>query len=219
LKGAEGTTGVEDGGGAEGVVDGATGGCCAGVLNSTLSAADVCTDEFETDNGGASDGSIRGGPAGVVLCSWTATSPEGRSGALSALGPVGGAAERPEGTLALGAVGTTVDVLTGTGGGTAGGGGGATTAGFGGGTLTAVLDLTSSAGALQTLDPKAGTAAGGDEGRGAYLSLDASARLANKASSFPGSRRESLLADGSMAREGRREYESTCGPGRSDGDA
>jgi hypothetical protein len=91
-------------------------------------------------------------------------------------------------------------------------------AGFGGG-IMAALGLTSSAGALQTLDPKAGTAAGGDEGRGAYLSLEASARLASKASSFPGSRRESLVADGSIASEGRREYESTCGPGRSDGDA
>jgi hypothetical protein len=214
LKGAEGTTGVEVGGGtAEGVDDGVTGGCGAGVLNSVLSAVGFCTDC------GGSDGSIRGGPAGVFLCSWTATSPEGRSGALSALGPVGGATERPAGTLALGAVGTTDVVLTGTGGGTVGVGGGATTAGFGSGTLTVVLDLTSSAGALQTLEPNAGTAAGGEEGRGAYLSLDASARLANRASSFPGSRRGSLAADGSTAREGRREYESSCGPDRSDGDA
>jgi hypothetical protein len=96
---------------------------------------------------------------------------------------------------------------------------GATTVDFGGGTIGAVLDFTSNAGALQTLDPKAGTAAGGDEGRGAYLSLDASARLASKASSFPGSRRESLADEGSTAREGRREYESTCGPDLSDGDA
>jgi len=73
---------------------------------------------------------------------------------------------------------------------------------------TAVFGFTSSVGFLQTLDPNAGTAAGGDEGRGAYLSLEASARLANKRSSFPGSRRESLLVNGSMATEERREYES-----------
>lgn len=73
---------------------------------------------------------------------------------------------------------------------------------------TAVFGFTSRVGFLQTLDPKAGTAAGGDEGRGAYLSLEASARLANKRSSFPGSRRESLLVNGSMATEERREYES-----------
>lgn len=73
---------------------------------------------------------------------------------------------------------------------------------------TAVFGFTSRVGFLQTLDPKAGTAAGGDEGRGAYLSLEASARLANKRSSFPGSRRESLLVNGSTATEERREYES-----------
>jgi len=83
----------------------------------------------------------------------------------------------------------------------------------------AVLGFTSRVGFLQTLDPKAGTAAGGDEARGAYLSLDASARLANKRSSLPGSRRESLAADGSMAIDERREYESTWGPSRSAGDA
>jgi hypothetical protein len=90
------------------------------------------------------------------------------------------------------------------------------TTGLGG--TTTVLLLASSAGALQTLDPKAGTAAGGDEARGAYLSLDASARLARRASSFPGSRRSSFAAMGSIASEERREYESTCGPSRSDGD-
>jgi hypothetical protein len=72
----------------------------------------------------------------------------------------------------------------------------------------AIFGFTSGVGFLQSLDPNAGTAAGGDEGRGAYLSLDASARLANKRSSFPGSRRESLLVDGSTATEERREYES-----------
>jgi hypothetical protein len=133
------------------------------------------------------------------------------------LGPVGGATARPGGRLALGAVGTIGVVLAAAGVCTVGVDG-VTTVGFGGGTIGAVLDLTSSAGALQTLDPKAGTAAGGDEGRGAYLSLDASARLASKASSFPRSRRESLAEEGSTAREGRLEYESTCGPDLSDGD-
>jgi hypothetical protein len=120
--------------------------------------------------------------------------------------------------VALGAVGATSVVLARTGVGAVGVGG-AITASFGGATTGTVLGLTSNAGALQTLDPKAGTAAGGDEGRGAYLSLDASARLANKASSFPRSRRESLAVDGSTAREGRREYESICGPDLSEGDA
>jgi hypothetical protein len=95
--------------------------------------------------------------------------------------------------------------------------GGTAIAGFGVGTA-AGLGLISSAGALQTLDPKAGTAAGGEEGRGAYLSLEASARLAKRASSFPGSRLESFDVEGSTATDGRREYESTCGPDRSDGD-
>jgi hypothetical protein len=130
---------------------------------------------------------------------------------------VGGAIARPDGTLALGAVGIMGAGLTKTGAGTAGTVGAGTT-GFGGGTA-AGPGLTSSAGALQTLDPKAGTAAGGDEGRGAYLSLDASARLASNPSSFPRSRRGSLADDGSMASEGRREYESACDPGLSDGDA
>jgi hypothetical protein len=154
---------------------------------------------------------------GVGRFSWTVTSPDGRSSVLSALGPVGGAIARPDGALALGAVGIigVGSAKTGAGAvGTVGTG----TVGFGDGAGTVVV-LTSSVGALQTLDPKAGTAAGGDEGRGAYLSLDASARLASKASSFPGSRRESLAGDGSIASEGRREYESTCGPGRSDGEA
>ncbi len=47
--------------------------------------------------------------------------------------------------------------------------------------------------------------AGGDEARGAYLSLDASARLASMASSFPGSRRTSLAESDSMAIGERRE--------------
>jgi hypothetical protein len=66
--------------------------------------------------------------------------------------------------------------------------------------------LASVIGALQTLDPpKAGMEAGGDEARGAYLSRDASARLASRASSFPGSRRGSLADMGSSAREERLE--------------
>lgn len=93
---------------------------------------------------------------------------------------------------------------------------GAGGAGFGG-CATTTLGLTSGTGALQTLDPKAGMEAGGDEARGAYLSLDASARLAKSASSLPGSRR-SLADRGSTARDERREYESTWGPSRSDGD-
>lgn len=87
------------------------------------------------------------------------------------------------------------------------------------GAIVAVFVLFSRAGALHTLEPKAGTAAGGDEGRGAYRSLDASARLARSASSFPGSRRRSLDIDGSMAMDCRREYESTWGPARSEGEA
>lgn len=85
-----------------------------------------------------------------------------------------------------------------------------------------VLGLLSSVvfGFLQTLDPpNAGMEAGGDEARGAYLSLDASARLANRRSSLPGSRRESLALAGSMAMDDRLGYESTWGPNRSAGDA
>jgi hypothetical protein len=136
------------------------------------------------------------------------------------LGPVGGAAGTAEGRLAFGAVGTARLVLVGAGAETTGVVG---TTGVGfeaatGGGAGAALGLISSAGFFQTLEPKAGTAAGGDEGRGAYLSLDASARLASKASSLPGSLR-SLADDGSTASEGRREYESIGGPERSDGEA
>ena len=92
------------------------------------------------------------------------------------------------------------------------GGAGATTGVFGGGAAV-VLGLASGTGALHTLDPKAGTAAGGEEGRGAYLSLEASARLASRASSF-----RSFAEAGSIATEERREYKSTCGPARSDGE-
>ena len=170
-----------------------------------------------------------------------------RSGILSALGPVGGATG-PDGGLLLGTIDAeeTVEaegaMAGGTGAEDAAGGGamtgglGATGAGLavctglrggngGGGAAAAaaaaaaVLGFPSSAVFLQSLDPKAGTAAGGDEARGAYLSLDASARLANRRSSFPGSRRESLTPDESTAVDGRREYESTCGPNRSAGDA
>jgi hypothetical protein len=100
-------------------------------------------------------------------------------------------------------------------------------AGFGGAVTTvadaaagATFGLLSATGALHTLEPpKAGMEAGGEDARGAYLSLDASARLANKASSLPGSRRVSLVDSGSIAREGRLGYESPCGPNLSDGDA
>jgi hypothetical protein len=79
------------------------------------------------------------------------------------LGPVGGATASPEETLvfravgAVGAAGTAVD----------GAGGGAVIAGFGG--CGAVVGFASSAGFRHTLDenPKAGTAAGGDDARGA----------------------------------------------------
>ena len=83
-----------------------------------------------------------------------------------------------------------------------------------------ILVLGSDTEALQTFDPpKAGIEAGGDEARGAYLSLDASARLAKRASSLPGSRRGSLEDWGSMTRDDRREYVSTWEPSRSDGEA
>ena len=60
--------------------------------------------------------------------------------------------------------------------------------------MVAGVGFASRMGALHTLDPpKAGIEAGGDDARGAYLSLDASARLANIASSLPGSRRASLV--------------------------
>jgi hypothetical protein len=140
-----------------------------------------------------------------------------RSLGRSAFGPVGGATARPDEALALGAVGTTGAVLAWTGFETAVIDV-ADTTGFGGGTGT-VLALVSGTGALQTLDPNAGTAAGGEEGRGAYRSRDASARLASRGSSFPGSLRESFAAEGSMATDDRREYKSACDPKRSDGDA
>jgi hypothetical protein len=200
-------------------------GCGAGVLNSTLSALVALTVGVESDGGGFNDVSDRTDTVDGALFSWLATSPKGRSDALSALGPVGGAAARPVGgRLALGAAGAMRFEVAGTALGATGVDGIAAAgldarggAGAGGG-AGAVLDFTSSAGFFQTLDPKAGTAAGGDEGRGAYLSLEASARLASKASSFPGSLR-SLADDGSTASEGRREYESNCGPERSNGDA
>jgi hypothetical protein len=42
-------------------------GCGAGVLNSTLSTAEACTVGVGIDGDGWSGGSIRRGPAGVVL--------------------------------------------------------------------------------------------------------------------------------------------------------
>lgn len=153
----------------------------------------------------------------VLFCSCVFASLDLRSDVLSAFGPVGGATASPDGTLGLLAAGVTEDVVVDTTGG-ASGVEGAAIAGFDGVTVGAG-GFGSRAGALQTLDPKAGTAAGGEDGRGAYLSRDASARLASKASSFPGSRRESFAADDSTAIDGRREYDSACGPDRSDGDA
>jgi hypothetical protein len=153
----------------------------------------------------------------VLFCSCVFASPELRSEVLSAFGPVGGATASPDGTLGLLAAGATEAVAAGTTGGACGVEG-AAIAGFDGVTVGAG-SFGSGAGALQTLDPKAGTAAGGEDGRGAYLSRDASARLASKASSLPGSRRDSFAADDSTATDGRREYDSTCEPARSDGDA
>jgi hypothetical protein len=157
-------------------------------------------------------GSIRAGAGCAALLSCFGTSASrGRSGARSALGPVGGNVERPGGIAAFGAVGITVAFtgVTGVAGVTepAGAllGAGVGGAGFDG-AIGAALGLLSETGALQTLDPpKAGIEAGGDEARGAYLSLDASARLARRASSFPGSRRGSLAERGSIAREDRLE--------------
>jgi len=174
---------------------------------------------------GAEGGSIRGAAGGPSLLSWLGASPGGgRSGARSALGPVGGGIERPDGIVDLGAVGTVGVFIGVTGvvevvGATLEAGVDWIWAGFVGATGTA-LGLLSGMGALQTLDPpKAGMEAGGDEARGAYLSLDASARLASRASSLPGSLRTSLAESGSIASEDRLEYESPCGPSLSEGDA
>ena len=212
----------------------------AGGLTSTLSVSGTLAIVEETGGGMLGIGSIRGGPFGPGRLSCTVTSTWDRSevirsGILSALGPVGGATEPGDalllGTTNAGETGETEGTTTGGTEAEDAAGGGATTGGVGAkgaglaactglrGGAAVVLGLASSAELLQTLDPKAGTAAGGDEARGAYLSLDASARLANRRSSFPGSRRESLTLDESMAVEGRREYESTCGPNRSAGDA
>ena len=71
--------------------------------------------------------------------------------------------------------------------------------------LGATVGFASSAGFLQTLEnPKAGMAAGGDEARGAYRSLDASARLA-KRSFLSDSLRASFALRGSVAIDERRE--------------
>jgi hypothetical protein len=98
-------------------------------------------------------------------------SPGLRSGALSALGPVGGTVASPAGMFGLevrGAVGAGVAGATVAGATTVGAtDGGAATAGLGG--CGAGVDFASRAGFLHTFDekPKAGTAAGGEEGRGA----------------------------------------------------
>jgi hypothetical protein len=84
-----------------------------------------------------------------------------RSGARSALGPVGGAIDNPAGTLDFGAA-VVAGVVTGA---NDPGAEGAACTGFG--SCNAVVGFASRSGFLQTLEPKAGTAAGGDEARGA----------------------------------------------------
>jgi hypothetical protein len=208
-----------------GALGGCTPGCEIGPLSKSLSAPGPLGEACEAAWEGPRTASIREGPAVHSRSSCMAVSPVGRPAVLSAFGPVGGATARPDGMLALGAVGTIGAVLAGAAEttGSAGDGAGAVrvdaagATGFGGGNET-VVGLASGTGALHTLDPNAGTAAGGDEGRGAYLSLEASARLASKASSFPGSRRESFWPVGSMASDERREYKSACDPIRSEGD-
>lgn len=199
---------------------------------STRSFSDRLTLVEATEGGSPEGGSLRRSPLdpgpidpGRVSCAGASTwarSEATRSGIRSAFGPVGGTTA-PEGTVffestgggggavALGAATARVAGAAGIAEGCAvtggtGAAGAETLDGttFEGGTAAA-LGFTSSVGFLQTLDPKAGTAAGGDEARGAYLSLDASARLANRRSSLPGSRRESLAAEGSMAMDERRE--------------
>ena len=85
------------------------------------------------------------------------------------MGPVGGAVASPAGMFGFGVVGAGGAGGAGAAEGTTAGvaGGGAVTAGFGG--CAAVADFASSAGFRHTFDekPKAGTAAGGDEARGA----------------------------------------------------
>ena len=122
----------------------------------------------------------------------------------------------PEGTPTLGAVGTTGAV------GAADIGAGTTgiegVAGTGLGTCAATVGFTSKAGFLHTLEnPNAGTAAGGDEARGAYLSLEASARI-NRRLFCSDSRRASFALKGSTTIEERREYVSVGGPNRSPAD-
>ena len=201
-----------------------------GALGGTLSVLDTSVYGTRAAGVGIDGGSMRVGAEGPRRGSWLSTSPGGtRSSPRSAFGPVGGKVERPGGMLDLGAVGTAAvvpvfadvkDAMEAAGAvGGAGAGAGAVWEGLGGAT-GAALCLVSSIGALQTLDPpNAGIEAGGDEARGAYLSLDASARLASKASSLPGSRRASFADMGSITRDERLEYESTWRPSRSDGDA
>jgi hypothetical protein len=197
-----------------------------GALGATLSVLDTSVDGTRAAGVGIDGGSMRVGAEDPRRGSWPSTSPgETRSSPRSAFGPVGGKVERPGGILDLGAVGTAAivpvfadvtDAIEAAG---AVCGAGAVWEGLDGAT-GAALCLVSGIGALQTLDPpNAGIEAGGDEARGAYLSLDASARLASKASSLPGSRRASFADMGSIARDERLGYESTWGPSRSDGDA
>lgn len=189
-------------------------------LGSTLSGTVAVAGRLVTAAAGVVGTAAAGGGTGRAMGSPRAGSPSGprgswfwfsicgRSGILSALGPVGGTVDRPAGMLGLGAlgadggagVGTTVLV--------------ADTGGAGLKECAGAVDFASKAGFLHTLDPNAGTAAGGEDARGAYLSLEASARLAIK-SFLSDSRRASFALSGSVATEERREYESSGAPNRS----
>ena len=148
-------------------------------------------------DGRLTGGSTRGCSITAGRDSGTGFSTCGRSGTLSAFGPVGGAVDRPDGMTGLGAEGT--------GGMVEGVGAAAVTEAVGIVGFGATVGFASSAGFLQTFEnPKAGIAAGGDEARGAYLSLEASARLANR-SFRSDSRRASLALKGSVAMDERRE--------------
>ena len=168
---------------------------------------------------------------GAVAALATAGAGGAEEAVVVAAGGGGGGADIDAGNAAGGGAGACVGAGAGAGGAAvvvavdAGGAGAAGAAGGAGGAVDGVADgtdcaglaaateaglgLASRTGALQTCDPpKAGIDAGGDEARGAYRSLDASARLASMASSLPGSRRGSLVDRGSTAMDVRRGYVS-----------
>lgn len=103
-------------GGADGTFEGPLGGVgicgVTGTLTATVSELDASLAWDETVTGGIAGGSIRwiggsgGGGGPGLLSRFGASLSGGRSGARSALGPVGGAVVRPEGIADLGAVGT-----------------------------------------------------------------------------------------------------------------